>query len=87
MGLRNIGELATQSAYVTEVGVIDDPRTLFKKVKIPFTQSQYIYSYDFIVKAGFKVKDIIPYEKMVQYVLLAIIIVVALFYAYLFLTA
>lgn len=60
LGLRNIGELATQSAYVTEVGVIDDPRTLFKKVKIPFTQSRYIYSYDFIVKAGFKVKDIIP---------------------------
>ncbi|WP_274422469.1 DUF4230 domain-containing protein [Blautia sp. XA-2221] len=59
IGLRNIGELATQVAYVTEVDVIDDPRTFFG-AKIPFTQSHYVYSYDFVIKAGFKVEDIIP---------------------------
>ena len=41
IGLRNIGELATQVAYVTEVDVIDDPRTFFG-VKIPFTRKGQI---------------------------------------------
>ena len=51
LGFRDIGELATQVAYCTEVSVTDASRELFG-VTIPFTQSKYIYSYDVIVKAG-----------------------------------
>lgn len=57
IGFENIGELATQAAYVTNVNTIDDSRELYG-VKIPFTQSKYIYSYDLIVKAGFDFGDI-----------------------------
>ena len=58
IGFENIGELATQSAYCTEVNVTDDWR-----IKIPFTQSKYIYSYDFVIKAGYDFKDIKWSEK------------------------
>lgn len=51
-GLKNIGELATQVAYSTEVNVTEASRELFG-VSIPFTQSKYIYSYDVVIKAGF----------------------------------
>lgn len=57
--LEDIGELATQVAYVTEVDEIDDPRKFFN-VDIPFTKSHYVYSYDFVIKGGFKVEDIVP---------------------------
>lgn len=57
IGFENIGELATQSAYCTEVHVTDNPRELWG-VKIPFTQSKYIYSYDIIIKAGFDFGEI-----------------------------
>lgn len=57
IGFENIGELATQSAYCTEVNVTDKSKKLWK-VKIPFTQSKYIYSYDFVVKAGFDFGEI-----------------------------
>ena len=53
----DIGELATQCAYCTEVGVIEKGRELFK-VKIPFTQSKYIYTVDFAIKAGFNFEEI-----------------------------
>ena len=49
--LENIGELATQAGYFTSVQKIEDSKELFGK-QVPFTQSQYIYSYDGIVKAG-----------------------------------
>ena len=62
IGFENIGELATQSAYCTEVNVTDDWRKLFG-IKIPFTQSKYIYSYDFVIKAGYDFKDIKWREK------------------------
>ena len=62
LGFENIGELATQSAYCTEVNVTDDWRKLFG-IKIPFTQSKYIYSYDFVIKAGYDFKDIKWSEK------------------------
>ena len=52
IGFEDIGELATQVAYSTEVNVTDASRKLFG-MTIPFTQSKYIYSYDVIVKAGF----------------------------------
>ncbi len=51
LGFEDIGELATQSAYMTRVGDIDASRKLFG-LKIPFTQSTVIYSYDVTVKAG-----------------------------------
>lgn len=48
----NIGELATQVSYATEVGSIKDAREVFG-LEVPFTQSSYIYSYDFVIKVGF----------------------------------
>lgn len=51
LGFEDIGELATQSAYCTEVQVTDPSRELFG-INIPFTQSKYIYSYDIVIKAG-----------------------------------
>ena len=51
LGFENIGELATQEAYCTEVNVTDESKQLFG-IDIPFTQSKYIYSYDVNVKAG-----------------------------------
>lgn len=47
VGFEDIGELATQSAYCTEVNVTDASRELWG-VTIPFTQSKYIYSYNMI---------------------------------------
>ena len=57
IGFENIGELATQAAYSTQISIIDDSRELYG-VTIPFTQSKNIYSYDVIIKAGFDFKDI-----------------------------
>ena len=51
LGFEDIGELATQSAYCTEVEVTEASRELFG-MSIPFTQSKYIYSYDVTIKAG-----------------------------------
>ena len=53
----NIGELATQCAYCTEINVIEEARELFK-IEIPFTQSKYIYAMDFEIKAGFDFEQI-----------------------------
>ena len=58
LGFENIGELATQSAYVTTVDVADKTVDLFG-ITIPFTQTKYIYSYDTIIKAGFDFKNIV----------------------------
>lgn len=57
IGFENIGELATQSAYCTEVNVTEASRELFG-VTIPFTQSKYIYSYDVVIKAGLDFREI-----------------------------
>ena len=56
-GLRNIGELATQAGYFTNVQTIMNSREVFG-VTIPFTQSKYIFSYNGIVKAGFNFSDV-----------------------------
>lgn len=61
LGFEDIGELATQVAYCTEVNVTDASRNLWK-ITIPFTQSKYIYSYDVMIKAGFDFADIEWYE-------------------------
>ena len=50
--LESIGELATQVAYCTEVNTTDSVKNLFG-VNVPFTQSKYVYSYDFEVKASY----------------------------------
>lgn len=57
MGFEDIGELATQTAYCTELSVTDKSRNLFG-ITIPFTQSKYIYSYDIVIKAGLDFEDI-----------------------------
>ena len=57
LGFENIGELATQVAYCTEVNVTEASQNLWG-IEIPFTQSKIIYSYDVEVKAGLDVKDI-----------------------------
>lgn len=57
IGFEDIGELATQTAYCTEVNVTDVSRELFG-MKIPFTQSKNIYSYDVVIKAGFDFTEI-----------------------------
>lgn len=62
IGFENIGELATQSAYCTEVNVTEAWRELFG-ITIPFTQSKYIYSYDIVIKAGFDFREIEWEEK------------------------
>jgi len=57
IGFENIGELATQSAYCTEINVTDTSRKLFGNI-IPFTQSKYTYSYNVVIKAGFDFSEI-----------------------------
>lgn len=53
----DIGELATQVAYATNTGVMDKSRNIWG-IKIPFTQSKYIYSYKYIIKAGMNFEEI-----------------------------
>lgn len=57
IGFEEIGELATQAAYCTEVNVTEASRKMFG-INIPFTQSKYIYSYDVEIKAGFDFSEI-----------------------------
>ncbi len=57
-GLKNIGQLATQVGYFTNVQTISASRDVLG-ITVPFTQSRYIYSYDGVVKAG------IDFEKVV----------------------
>ena len=49
LGFENIGELATN--------VTDESRDIYG-IKIPFTQTKYVYSYDVEIKAGFDFSDI-----------------------------
>lgn len=57
LGFEDIGELATQVAYCSEVNVTDESRDIYG-IKIPFTQTKYVYSYDVEIKAGFDFSDI-----------------------------
>lgn len=50
--LDDIGELATQSATETIVHTSKETREIWG-ISLPFTTSEFIYSYDFIVKAGY----------------------------------
>ncbi len=49
--MNNIGELATQVAYVTQIDKFEDAQHLWGW-KIPLTTASSIYSYDITVKAG-----------------------------------
>ena len=62
IGFEDIGELATQSAYCTEISVTEEARDLFG-ITIPFTESKYIYSYNVTLKAGYDFSEIEWKEK------------------------
>ena len=51
-GLANVGELVTQTAYVTEIKDTKESKDFFKLFDIPFTKSRLIFSYDFEVDAS-----------------------------------
>ena len=51
-GLRDVGELVTQTAYVTEVKDTKESRDFFKLFNIPFTESRQIFSYNIEVDAS-----------------------------------
>lgn len=55
--MENVGELVTQAAYFTNVQVISDAREVFG-VTVPFTESQYIFSYDGVIRAGVNFAEI-----------------------------
>ena len=59
LSFRDIGELATTSAYITEVNEINDPKKFFE-ITIPFTTSRLIVSETYIIKAGYDFEKIIP---------------------------
>ncbi len=55
--LKDIGELATQAGFYTNVQMIKGSRQLLN-VDIPFTESKYIFSYDGVIKAGLDFGDV-----------------------------
>lgn len=57
LGLKNIGELATQAGYFTNIQQIKDNKSLFG-VTIPLTTSNHIFSYDGTIKAGIDFADV-----------------------------
>lgn len=56
-GLKNIGELATQAGYFTTVQTISKSRDVLGIV-VPGTQSNYVYSYDGVIKAGINFEEL-----------------------------
>ena len=52
LGFEDIGKFATQSAYCTEVSATANARKLFGH-NLPFTQSNIVFSYDVVIKAGY----------------------------------
>lgn len=57
LGLKDMGELATQSGYFTNVQVLEDSKQLFGH-NVPLTKSKYIFSYDGVIKAGFDFQEL-----------------------------
>ena len=51
-GLENVGELATQAAYYTNVNVIEDDKK-WGNWSVPLTKSKCIFTYDGVIKAGY----------------------------------
>lgn len=58
LGLKNIGELATQAGYFTTVQTISKARDVLG-VEVPGTRGNYVYSYDGTIKAGINFEDIV----------------------------
>ncbi len=56
----NIGELSTQTAYVTNVQVLQNSQRLFgwEGWDIPLTYNKFIFSYDSAIKAGINFENI-----------------------------
>lgn len=52
LGFKNMGELSTQSAFYTNVQVLEESKKVWK-ITLPFTSSRYIFSYDGVIKAGY----------------------------------
>ena len=50
-GLKNMGNLQTAEYYYTHIEHIESERKIYDFI-IPFTKSQYIYSYDGVITAG-----------------------------------
>ncbi len=57
MSLKDIGEMATQAGYFTTVQTISKSREILGVV-VPGTQSNYVYSYDGVIKAGINFEDV-----------------------------
>ncbi len=57
LGFEDIGEFASQEMIGTVVYTQEASQSVFG-IEIPFTQSHYIYSYDFDVKAGYDFSEI-----------------------------
>ncbi len=55
--MQDIGELATQEAYVTIVNKDASKAQLFG-IDVPLTDSKYIFSYDVTIKAGLNFADV-----------------------------
>lgn len=58
LGLKDVGELVTQTCYVTELQDNKENREFFKLFDIPFTESRQIFSYDFEVDASVNFEEI-----------------------------
>lgn len=52
LGFENVGELVTQTAYMTIVRDTEEHREFFDLFQIPFTQSRQIFSYDIQIDAS-----------------------------------
>lgn len=58
LGFENVGELVTQTAYMTIVRDTEEHREFFDLFQIPFTQSRQIFSYDIQVDASVNFSEI-----------------------------
>ncbi len=58
-GLRDIGELATQEAFYTNINTISNPNRTIVGISIPFTSSKALCSYSGTIKAGLDFAEIV----------------------------
>lgn len=57
IGFKDIGELATQVSYTTQIKVVENAQTAWG-IKLPFTTTKLIFSYDVETKAGYDFSSI-----------------------------
>lgn len=58
LGFEDVGELVTQTAYMTIVRDTEEHREFFDLFEIPFTESRQIFSYDIQVDASVNFSEI-----------------------------